>query len=45
MYVASFLTFMTIGGFPSFVEDMKVSFFLFPFRSPPSSFNQFNADL
>nr|APP91582.1 ABC transporter G family member 11.4 [Vitis vinifera] len=24
MYVASFLTFMTIGGFPSFVEDMKV---------------------
>ncbi|KAJ9705827.1 hypothetical protein PVL29_003773 [Vitis rotundifolia] len=24
MYVASFLTLMTIGGFPSFVEDMKV---------------------
>ncbi|XP_058191939.1 ABC transporter G family member 1-like isoform X2 [Rhododendron vialii] len=24
MYIASFLTFMTIGGFPSFVEDMKV---------------------
>ncbi|KAM7478995.1 hypothetical protein LguiA_027208 [Lonicera macranthoides] len=24
MYVASLLTFMTIGGFPSFVEDMKV---------------------
>ncbi|KAJ9561263.1 hypothetical protein OSB04_006423 [Centaurea solstitialis] len=24
MFVASFLTFMTIGGFPSFVEDMKV---------------------
>ncbi|KAL6348123.1 hypothetical protein AAG906_039278 [Vitis piasezkii] len=24
MYVASFLTFMSIGGFPSFVEDMKV---------------------
>ncbi|CAL5379487.1 unnamed protein product [Camellia sinensis] len=23
-FVASFLTFMTIGGFPSFVEDMKV---------------------
>ncbi|GMN58913.1 hypothetical protein TIFTF001_028005 [Ficus carica] len=23
MFVASFLTFMTIGGFPSFVEDMK----------------------
>ncbi|GFY89416.1 white-brown complex-like protein [Actinidia rufa] len=23
-YIASFLTFMTIGGFPSFVEDMKV---------------------
>jgi hypothetical protein len=26
MFVASFLTFMTIGGFPSFVEDMKVCF-------------------
>lgn len=25
MFVASFLTFMAIGGFPSFVEDMKVS--------------------
>ncbi|KAL5787721.1 hypothetical protein ACOSP7_004670 [Xanthoceras sorbifolium] len=24
MFVASFLTFMTIGGFPSFVEEMKV---------------------
>ncbi|KAG6711061.1 hypothetical protein I3842_05G035000 [Carya illinoinensis] len=24
MFVASFLTFMTIGGFPSFVEDMKI---------------------
>ncbi|PON55900.1 ABC transporter-like [Parasponia andersonii] len=24
MFVSSFLTFMTIGGFPSFVEDMKV---------------------
>lgn len=24
VYVAGFLTFMTIGGFPSFVEDMKV---------------------
>uniref|UniRef100_A0A7C9AGD3 ABC-2 type transporter transmembrane domain-containing protein n=3 Tax=Opuntia streptacantha TaxID=393608 RepID=A0A7C9AGD3_OPUST len=24
MFVAIFLTFMTIGGFPSFVEDMKV---------------------
>ncbi|KDP40917.1 hypothetical protein JCGZ_24916 [Jatropha curcas] len=23
-FIASFLTFMTIGGFPSFVEDMKV---------------------
>lgn len=23
-YVAGFLTFMSIGGFPSFVEDMKV---------------------
>ncbi|KAK9174806.1 hypothetical protein WN944_026810 [Citrus x changshan-huyou] len=25
MFVASFITFMTIGGFPSFVEDMKVT--------------------
>ncbi|KAJ4845029.1 hypothetical protein Tsubulata_031431, partial [Turnera subulata] len=24
VFIASFLTFMTIGGFPSFVEDMKV---------------------
>ena len=24
MFVAAFLTFMAIGGFPSFVEDMKV---------------------
>ncbi|RVW60269.1 ABC transporter G family member 11 [Vitis vinifera] len=24
MYIASFLTFMSIGGFPSYVEDMKV---------------------
>ena len=24
MFVASFLTFMAIGGFPSFVEEMKV---------------------
>ncbi|KAF3975512.1 hypothetical protein CMV_001227 [Castanea mollissima] len=24
MFITSFLTFMTIGGFPSFVEDMKV---------------------
>ncbi|KAF7112837.1 hypothetical protein RHSIM_RhsimUnG0188100 [Rhododendron simsii] len=24
MFIVSFLTFMTIGGFPSFVEDMKV---------------------
>ncbi|XP_068642853.1 ABC transporter G family member 1-like [Aristolochia californica] len=24
MFVASFLTFMAIGGFPSFVEDMKI---------------------
>ncbi|KAJ6315060.1 hypothetical protein OIU78_018530 [Salix suchowensis] len=24
MFIASFLTFLTIGGFPSFVEDMKV---------------------
>jgi hypothetical protein len=27
-YVAGFLTFMSIGGFPSFVEDMKVIFCL-----------------
>ena len=27
MFVAAFLTFMAIGGFPSFVEDMKVSLF------------------
>ncbi|RWR98302.1 ABC transporter G family member 11-like protein [Cinnamomum micranthum f. kanehirae] len=25
MFVAAFLTFMAIGGFPSFVEDMKYS--------------------
>jgi hypothetical protein len=25
MFTASFLTIMAIGGFPSFVEDMKVS--------------------
>nr|DAD41064.1 TPA_asm: hypothetical protein HUJ06_015387 [Nelumbo nucifera] len=25
MFVAAFLTFMAIGGFPSFVEDMKIS--------------------
>lgn len=24
MFVGAFLTFMAIGGFPSFVEDMKV---------------------
>ncbi|XP_010258617.1 PREDICTED: ABC transporter G family member 11-like [Nelumbo nucifera] len=24
MYIASFITFMAIGGFPSFVEDMKI---------------------
>lgn len=24
MFIAGFLTFMAIGGFPSFVEDMKV---------------------
>jgi hypothetical protein len=29
MFVASFLTFMAIGGFPSFVEDMKVNGFPF----------------
>lgn len=28
MFVATFLTFMTIGGFPSFVEDMKVHLLL-----------------
>lgn len=27
MFVAAFLTFMAIGGFPSFVEDMKVDAF------------------
>lgn len=27
MFVAAFLTFMAIGGFPSFVEDMKVRYF------------------
>ena len=26
MFVSSFLTLMSIGGFPSFVEDMKVCF-------------------
>jgi hypothetical protein len=29
MFVATFLTFMTIGGFPSFVEDIKVCCVLF----------------
>ncbi|KAK9136043.1 hypothetical protein Syun_015373 [Stephania yunnanensis] len=24
MFVVSFMTFMAIGGFPSFVEDMKI---------------------
>jgi hypothetical protein len=24
MFVSTFLTFMAIGGFPSFVEEMKV---------------------
>ena len=24
MFISTFLTFMTIGGFPSFVEEMKV---------------------
>ena len=28
VFVASFLTIMAIGGFPSFVEDMKVHNFL-----------------
>jgi hypothetical protein len=27
MFIGSLLTLMAIGGFPSFVEDMKVSFF------------------
>ncbi len=26
-YVGGFLTFMSIGGFPSFVEDMKVDLY------------------
>ena len=26
MFVVSFLTIMAIGGFPSFVEEMKVNF-------------------
>ncbi len=30
-YVAGFLTFMSIGGFPSFVEDMKVIFLSQPY--------------
>jgi hypothetical protein len=28
MFIAAFLTFMAIGGFPSFVEDMKVGHFV-----------------
>jgi hypothetical protein len=27
-FVFGFVTFMSIGGFPSFVEDMKVSFMI-----------------
>lgn len=27
VFVVGFLTFMAIGGFPSFVEEMKVIFF------------------
>lgn len=27
-FVVSFMTFMTVGGFPSFVEDMKVYIFI-----------------
>lgn len=27
MFVVTFLTFITVGGFPSFVEDMKVKLF------------------
>lgn len=29
-FVFGFVTFMSIGGFPSFVEDMKVLSFVFP---------------
>lgn len=32
MFTASFLTFMAIGGFPSFVEDMKVHSLIFIFE-------------
>ncbi len=32
-FVAAFLTFMAIGGFPSFVEDMKVCLLDFPLMS------------
>lgn len=28
-FVFGFVTFMSIGGFPSFVEDMKVSLLIF----------------
>lgn len=28
MFVVTFLTFITVGGFPSFVEEMKVKWFL-----------------
>lgn len=31
-YVGGFLTFMSIGGFPSFVEDMKVELYLYHFH-------------
>lgn len=33
MFVAAFLTFMAIGGFPSFVEDMKVRMWLIQLSS------------
>jgi hypothetical protein len=31
-YVGGFLTFMSIGGFPSFVEDMKVDLYFTNFH-------------
>jgi hypothetical protein len=35
-YIAGFLTFMSIGGFPSFVEDMKVRLCLSTCNQPRS---------
>jgi hypothetical protein len=34
MFVAAFLTFMAIGGFPAFVEDMRVYQDYFTFILP-----------